>query len=315
VTSDPDLPAPGSRPPGHFEDAPVGAAVDPVSATGELVAAGIPVRHAPPEAVARWIGAGWRDFRRSPWVGLGIGLFCAIVGWLIVAAMWSAESAVVILPLVTGFMLAAPVLAVPIYEASRRLARGEPRVGAGALLAGFARNRWGVGFLGALLMLFLYAWLRVATMIWALFFGLELPPLDAFLATALSDYAFVVTSFGIGAVLAALVFALSAVSLPMVVDRPVDAMTAAMTSLRACLANPLTMTLWAVVIAVLTLIGVGAGLLGLLLVVPLIGHATWHAYAELVGPVDATVSAPQRPAAEPDESLLLGSRPHVAPRG
>jgi uncharacterized membrane protein len=70
------------------------------------------------------------------------------------------------------------------------------------------------------------------------------------------------------------------------VDRPVDAMTAAMTSLRACLNNPFTMAIWAVLIAVLTLIGIGAGLLGLVLVVPVIGHATWHAYADLVGPAD-----------------------------
>jgi uncharacterized membrane protein len=283
--------APATPQPGRFEDPPVGAAVDPVSATGELVAAGIPVRRAPPEAVARWMGAGWRDFRRSPWIGLGIGLFCAVVGWAIVAAMWSAQSAVVILPLVTGFMLAAPVLAVPIYEASRRLSRGQA-VTAGALLAGFARNRWGVGVMGVLLMMFLYAWLRVATMIWALFFGLELPPLGAFLATALADYAFVITSFGIGGVLATLVFALSAVSLPMVVDRPVDAMTAAMTSLRACLASPATMAVWAVLIAVLTLIAIGAGLLGLVLVVPWIGHATWHAYAELVGPAGEAEAPP-----------------------
>lgn len=278
--------------PGRFEDPPVGAAVDPVSATGELVAAGIPVRKAPPEAVARWMGRGWQDFRRSPGLGLGIGLFCAVVGWAILAAMWSAESAVLILPLVTGFMLAAPLLAVPLYETSRRLSRGEP-AGAGALFAGFARNRWGIGFMGALLMMFLYGWLRVATMIWALFFGLDLPPLGAFLAVALADYAFVVTSFGIGAILAATVFAISAVSLPMLVDRPVDAMTAAMTSMRACLANPFTMALWAVVIAVLTLIGMGAALLGLVLVVPVIGHATWHAYAELVGPEDGGREGPE----------------------
>lgn len=268
--------------PGRFEDQPVGAAVDPVSVAGELVAAGVPVRHAPPEAVARWMAAGWEDFRRSPGVGVAVGLFCALVGWALVAAMWSVESAVLILPLVTGFMLAAPLIAVPLYEASRRHSRGE-RAGGAALFAGFARNRWGIGLMAALLMLFLYGWLRVATMIWFLFFGLDLPPLDAFLASALADYPFVVTSFGIGGVLAALVFALSAVSLPMLVDRPVDAMTAAMTSVRACLANPFTMGLWAALIVVLTLIGIGAAFLGLVLVVPVIGHATWHAYADLVG--------------------------------
>jgi uncharacterized membrane protein len=252
------------------------------------------VRRVPPEAVARWIGAGWQDFRRGPVLGLAIGLSCALVGAAVVAAMWSARSAVLILPLVMGFMLAAPLLAVPLYEASRRLARGERRAGAAALWAGFARNRWGIGVIGVLLMMFFYGWLRVATMIWALFFGLDLPPLGAFLATALSDYAFVVTSFGIGGILAAVVFAVSAVSLPMVVDRPVDPITAAMTSLRACLENPLTMALWAFVIAILTVVGIGAGLLGLVLVVPVIGHATWHAYADLVGPAEEGGDAASR---------------------
>ncbi|WP_207540581.1 DUF2189 domain-containing protein [Sabulicella rubraurantiaca] len=280
--------------PGRFEDPPVGAAVDPVSASGELVAAGIPVRRAPPEAVARWMGAGWRDFQRKPATGLGVGLFCALVGWAIVAAMWNAQSAVLILPLITGFMLAAPILAVPLYEASRRQMRSKAP-GGGALFAGFSRNRWGIGLMSALLMLFFYGWMRVATMIWFLFFGLDLPPIDTFLATALADYSFVITSFGVGAVLSALVFALSAVSLPMLVDRQVDAMTAAMTSLRACLTNPLTMALWAFVIAILTLIGIGAGLFGLMLVVPVIGHATWHAYAELVGTVDEPAGSGQLP--------------------
>jgi uncharacterized membrane protein len=105
VPAPPLPPRPG---PGRFEDPPVGAAVDPVSATGELVAAGIAVRRVPPEAVARWIGAGWQDFRRGPVLGLAIGLSCALVGAAVVAAMWSARSAVLILPLVMGFMLAAP---------------------------------------------------------------------------------------------------------------------------------------------------------------------------------------------------------------
>lgn len=275
-----------SRPvptPGRFEDEPVGASVDPVSASAELVAAGIPVRRASPEAIARWVGAGWADFRRSPVPGLVVGLVCVAVGWFIVLALWRIESAVFVLPLITGFMLASPLLAVPLYEVSRRHARGEP-AGAGALLAGFRRNRWGIGFMGALLMLFLYGWLRVATMIWFLFFGLEAPPLDAFLATALSDFGFVLASFGIGGVLATLVFSISAISLPMLVDRPADAMTAAMTSLRACLGSPATMALWAFLISILTLIGIGAAFFGLLLVVPVIGHATWHAYTDLVGP-------------------------------
>lgn len=275
----------------NFEDPPIGAAVEPVSASSELLAAGYSVRRVPPEAIARWMGAGWRDFRQSIMGGLVVGLFCVAVGAGLIAAIWNSESAVLILPLLTGFMLVAPILAVPLYELSRRISLGE-RAGSSALVAGFRRNAWGIGFMCALLMMFLYAWLRVATMIWFLFFGLELPPLGAFLTTALADYFFVVSSFGIGGVLATLIFAISAISLPMLVDRPVDAMTAAMTSVRACMANPLTMGTWAALIAILTLIGIGTALVGLVLVIPVIGHASWHAYADLVGAARDDTQAP-----------------------
>ena len=96
--------------PGRYEDPPVGAAVDPVSAGGELVAAGHAVRRVGPGAIPGWLAGGWRDLRRTPGVSLGIGLACAVAGWVLVAAVLNAQSAVLILPLLTGFMLAAPVV-------------------------------------------------------------------------------------------------------------------------------------------------------------------------------------------------------------
>jgi hypothetical protein len=128
-------------------------------------------------------------------------------------------------------------------------------VGLGHPTAAWRRNRFGIAFMAALLMMFLYGWLRVATMLFALFFGLELPPLGNFLQTAFftpehRDFALLGT--GVGAVLASIVFGLSAFSLPMLVDRPVDPVTAAATSMRACLANPLLALCWAATIVGLT---------------------------------------------------------------
>ena len=100
--------------------------------------------------------------------------------------------------------------------------------------------------------------------------------------------AFAVAGTAIGAALAAIVFGLSAVSLPMLVDRPVDSVTAAVTSMRACLANPVTMALWAAVIVTITVLGALPGYLGFVLALPLLGHATWYAYKDLVEPTEQT---------------------------
>lgn len=275
-------PPPSSR----REDLPVGAAVDPVSATAEFAQTGPDVRRVGPGAVLRWLRAGWADLWRSPGVSLGIGACCALVSWALAGAVFLTDYAVLILPLVTGFMFAAPLLAIGVYEVSRLHEAGVKPTFAHTRAA-LRRNAYQIAFMGALLMLFLYGWLRVATMLSALFLGDDIPPLGAFLETAFLsgehlDFALIGTA--IGAVLASIVFGLSAVSLPMLIDRPMDAVTAAVTSMRACLANPVPMALWAAVIVAITLLGVLPGFLGLVLALPLLGHATWHAYRDLVEP-------------------------------
>jgi uncharacterized membrane protein len=273
----------------RLEGAPVGAAVDPVSATGELAATGPAVRrHVSPMLIPGWLMAGLRDFMRAPLPSLLVGGACVLLSWMLSVALLFTEYGVLILPMTAGFMFAAPLLAIGLYEASRRHETGEA-VGLGATRAAWRRNRFGIAFMAALLMMFLYGWLRVATMLFALFFGLELPPLGNFLQTAFftaehRDFALLGTA--IGAVLASIVFGLSAFSLPMLVDRPVDPVTAAATSMRACLANPLTALLWAATIVGVTLVAAVPAFLGFAVVLPVLGHATWHAYRALVAPAE-----------------------------
>ena len=270
------------------DDMPVGASVDPSSAIAELGATGPAIRRAvPPAAILRWLSAGLADFARAPLPSLVIGALCALVSWVLIGVMVVADYAVLILPLTAGFMFAAPLLAVGLYESSRRHGRNEP-VTLGATGAALRRNPTQIAFMGVLLMLFLYGWLRVATLLFALFFGLELPPLGQFLSTAFlarENLDFALTGTAIGAAMAAIVFGLSALSLPMLVDRPVDAITAAITSMRACCANPVTMALWAAVIVALTLVAALPAFLGFIVVLPILGHSTWHAYRDLVEPV------------------------------
>jgi uncharacterized membrane protein len=280
----------GTAPAPPADDAtPVGAAVDPASATAELARTGPAIRRGVAlTAPFRWLRAGIEDTRRAPGPSLTIGAICFVVSWLLVGAMLYLDYAVLILPLTAGFMFAAPLLAVGLYEGSRRIEAGE-RPGLDATVAAFNRNRFGIAFMGTLLMMFLYGWLRVATMLFALFFGLEAPPLEHVLSRAfLSPDTIIYGATGtlIGAVLAAIVFGASAVSLPMLVDRRVDAVTAAATSMRAVTANPMTAALWAFLIVAITFTASLPGFLGLIVAVPVIGHATWHAYRDLVVPAE-----------------------------
>ena len=275
--------------PAPAEDAPIGSAVDPASATAELAAVGPMIRRdVPLTAPVRWLAAGFADLRRSPGPSLLIGAACAAVSWLLAGAVLFLDYAVLILPLTAGFMFAAPLLAVGLYEGSRRLEAGEAP-GTDATLAAWRRNRFGIAFMGVLLMMFFYGWMRVATMLFALFFGLVAPPLEqvftrAFLSPETILYGVIGTL--IGAVLAAIVFGLTAVSLPMLVDRRVDAVTAAATSMRAMTANPMTAVVWAFCIVVVTFVAALPGFLGFIVAVPLVGHATWHAYRALVVPAE-----------------------------
>lgn len=268
---------------------PVGAAVDPASATAELAKTGLAIRRGVPiTAPFTWLRAGIADTRRTPGPSLAIGAICFVVSWLLVGAVAYFRYAMLVLPLTAGFMFAAPLLALGLYEGSRRTEAGEPP-GLDATLAAFRRNRFGIAFMGTLLMMFLYGWLRVATMLFALFFGLEAPPLEHVLSRAfLSPDTIIYGAVGtlIGAVLAAIVFGLSAVSLPMLVDRRVDAVTAAATSMRAVTANPMTAAFWAFLIVAITFTASLPGFLGLIIAVPVIGHATWHAYRDLVMPAE-----------------------------
>ena len=276
----------GARPVPRFEDQPVGATLDPVSATQELGSTGPAVRHGVrPTAILRWLRAGLADFLRVPGPSLTVGALCALAGWVLVGvAVWT-NYALLVLPLVAGFMFAAPLMAIGLYEASRRHEAG------GVAEFGMARaawrfNRGGIAFMAALLMMFLYGWLRVATMLYALYFGLEYPPLENLLASAFSreHLIFGLTGTAIGAVLAAIVFGLSAFSLPMLIDRKVDAVTAAATSMRACCANPVTAALWAATIVAITAVAAAPIFLGLVVALPVLGHATWHAYRDMVVP-------------------------------
>jgi len=242
------------------------------------------IRRLPDDRAWIWLANGWRDMVAAPMVSLAYGGVLVLVSFALTLGLWLTGLLFLLLPLAAGFMFVAPLLAVGLYDTSRRLAAGEPVSLKAALLA-WRRNPSQIAGFGVILMLFHLAWVRIALLLYPLFFSGPNPPL-AELASVLffspQSLPFLVTGTLTGAVLAALVFAISAVSIPMLVDRDVSVVTAVATSFVAVRENVRPMALWAALIVLFIGLGIALFYLGLALALPLIGYASWHCYKDVV---------------------------------
>lgn len=243
------------------------------------------IRRVDPDQPWRWLSAGWADLTRVPAVSLSYGLAFALAGWILTAAIWIFGQFYLVLPLAAGFMLLGPILGVGLYDASRRLEGGLPS-SLGRALTAWRGNAAQIALMGLVLMLFMLAWVRFATILFALFFS-ENPPrpeplflLDVFASA--DSIPFLTVGTIIGGLLAAVVFAVSAISVPLLIDRQANVITAILTSFEAVRQNFWTMALWAWLIALFVAAGLVTGYLGLIITLPLIGHGSWHAYKALV---------------------------------
>lgn len=247
----------------------------------------IVLRRVPSEAPWTWLAAGWRDLKRARWASLAYGLFFALVSAGITVGLWLSDSIQMLPPLAAGFMLVGPLLAVGLYEISRRLEAGK-RASIEVAVLSIARSPVQLAFLGALLMLLLLFWIRLAFLLFALFLGTGDTPQPEVLV---SQLLFTPEGLGLlavgtlaGAVLAFAAFALSAISVPLLLDRDIDAMSAIIASLKSVKLNWKPLLLWAWLVALITAAGIATLFVGLIVTFPLIGHATWHAYRALVEP-------------------------------
>lgn len=242
-------------------------------------------RHVPFDAPWTWLEAGWRDLWDMPHIGLGYGaVFTAIVVALI-GGLARIDALAWLPALAGGFILLGPFAAVGLYQASHRRAQGLPVTLADVAWAPFSA-RGQLAFAGVLLLLVFLIWLRSAFLLLMIFLGAGSPPtLEDFTREALftaHGLGLLVVGTIVGAAFAALVFSTAALSLPMLLVKRTDVLSAAAASVRACLASPKAFALWAALIAV----AMAAGLLtvvGLVIAFPLIAHATWRAYADVFG--------------------------------
>ncbi len=227
-----------------------------------------------------WLSAGWRDLKANPLPALAYGLLFALGGDLIILAALGEPH--LITAAISGFFLIAPLLAAGLYELSRRTARGE-RIFFIESLRVFRDNPQSLAQFGLLLAFVSLFWERLTAISFAL-----IGPGDstgAYLYQIIlsgQHSGFLLLWLALGGMLALLVFAVAVISVPMMVDRKCDVATAMVTSLRAFGLNTGPLLLWAALIVGLTLFGFATLLFGLVVLMPIIGHASWHAYRELV---------------------------------
>jgi uncharacterized membrane protein len=231
-----------------------------------------------------WLAAGFEDFRQATAVSLAYGMFwvglsIAITAGAVTLGLWHW-----LLPLVAGFMFLGPLVAVGSYGISRALeANRAPHLGDAF---GAWRPHFGqLAMMGVMMMIFFLAWIRLATLLFALFFGFEVPSpstMYSSLLTSPEGLSMILVGSVAGAVLAFGAFSISVVAIPTLMDEDLTFMEGIEASIRAVGNNFRPMLLWAAILTGCVLVGVLTFYIGLALVLPVLGHASWHAYEDLV---------------------------------
>jgi uncharacterized membrane protein len=234
-------------------------------------------------APLNWLAAGARDLRARPWPCLFYGACFAGMGWLLGALLRPAPG--MMMALTAGFLLVGPFMAMGLYEVARHVEAGTPCRLTETTVA-WRRNVSNIAILGIGLGVLLALWARSSMMVIAISFPRKMPSV-AILLEAIArgeNVGFLAAWLAVGAVFATLVFAFTVVAIPLMLDRGTDAITAMLASAIAFGRNLLPMAFWAVLIVWLTGVGFVTLFVGLIVTVPWVGLATWHAYRDLIEP-------------------------------
>jgi uncharacterized membrane protein len=229
----------------------------------------------------RWIQLGWADFVRCPRIGLFYGLCFFAMGHALMAVFQSAPE--YMLALSAGFLLMGPFLCLGLYDASKAMQTHSHRPSLRASLQAWRPTRGTMAIFAGVLLILEMLWGRAALVVFAVSFN-TMPEKANLLAMLIDpeNLGFLITYTVVGGIFAGLIFVTSVISIPMIMDRRVDAVSAGLTSIRACLQNPGVMLWWGALITGLILLAILPVFLGLFIVGPVLGHATWHAYRHIV---------------------------------
>jgi len=225
-------------------------------------------------APLRWLRLGWADMKRAPRLSLTYGFVLMLISALIGSLTWRYGTFALYLGLATGFVFVGPILAVGLYSISRQLEAGlKPFMGY-CIQEGWHHVR-GLMVLGLVLLIVLLVWARAAAMV-HIFVPVDANP------TWQELVPFIGIGSAVGLIFASIVFAVSAFSLPMIMDRKVDPITAVVSSVNAVLQNKGAMLVWVSLIGLTVIVGFATAFLSFIVMLPLIGHATWHGYRETI---------------------------------
>jgi uncharacterized membrane protein len=228
------------------------------------------------EQCYRWLALGLADFKSRPLFALGYGFGFVLASYAVLAVLWFFSLGWMLLPALAGAILVGPILAVGLYQEARRMQFG--RKGAIASPGQFA-------MVGTILMILLLMWFRTAVVLYAIAFGLKpFPGLVESILTLTSSVeglSLLIAGTVIGGLFAALTLSVSFFSVPMLVDKEVDGFTAMGRSFLTCLQNFKLAVYWGFLVTMGLVVGFATGLLALIVIFPLLGFSTWHAYDEL----------------------------------
>ena len=243
----------------------------------------VEVRSVPALQSLVWLRRGWEDLRHMEGASLAHGVIISIIGAVLL--MLGSTHPYLVAAAVTGYLLVGPIMTTGVCELSRRRAAREPR-GFDESLEAVTRNPDGLLHFGGILALIAIVWFVASTVLLQSTLGIRVPSLSVALWGGAGNFAGtreVIAYFSSGAIFAVVVFLLSVVAVPLIIDRHATATEAMSASIKASLYNIPAMIVWAALIAGLTALGFATLLLGMVVIAPLLGHATWHAYRDLVG--------------------------------
>lgn len=281
----PQPPAASAAPhqvPGGLSEAELAARIAAQASANDTSAFGLPLARLSFADPIKWVQAGWRDFRRVPGIGIFYGGCFVIMGWLLLEVFKHAPAYT--LALSAGFLLMGPLMCLGLYYASACLERGEsPNLFTSLVAWRTCLNT--VMIFGGVLLILEMLWGRASLIVFALSFD-GIPDFKGSLLALLDpqNLSFIVAYLAVGSVFAGLIFSVSVIAMPMILDRDVDAITAALTSMRLVLTQTAVMIWWGLIIAVIIGLAMLPGFLGLFVAGPVIGHASWHAYRAVLAP-------------------------------
>jgi uncharacterized membrane protein len=243
----------------------------------------VEIRHVPALQSILWLRRGWDDLRSIGRPSLGHGLFITMLGGILL--MLGSSHPYLIAASVSGYLLIGPMMTTGLCELSRRRAANEP-LGFDESLQPMTRNREDLLYFGAVLAIGAAAWFVVSQLVLQSVLHTSAPSLAVALWGSITDNISrpeMLAYVGSGAVIAAVAFTLSVVSVPLIIDRHASALDAMWISVQTTFRNLPAMIVWSALIVALTALGFATFLVGMIVVAPILGHATWHAYRDLIG--------------------------------